>query len=72
MSPHPVLPIPTTTVSTNEFGRSLENAQKNTFELYYFRVHTHGATPRALLAHADANWKATSPTPGVSVSAAKK
>jgi hypothetical protein len=65
MTHHPVLPVPTTNVSTHQLGKALEKALENVFELYYFKVHTHGATPRALLAYADVNWKATSPTPGV-------
>ncbi|KAG0045851.1 hypothetical protein BGZ83_008932 [Gryganskiella cystojenkinii] len=71
MSPHPVLPVPTTDVSSQELGKALENARENSFELYYFDVISHGATSRALLAYADANWKSTKPTPGAWMSYAK-
>ncbi|KAF9973643.1 hypothetical protein BGZ73_003112 [Actinomortierella ambigua] len=32
-------------------------AKDSSFTFYYFDLHTHGATPRALLAYADADWK---------------
>lgn len=52
---HTTLPTPTLNLSTLELSKALE-AKDNTFQFYYFNVHTHGATGRALLAYADAKW----------------
>ncbi|KAF9337803.1 hypothetical protein BG006_002523 [Podila minutissima] len=49
---HTTLPTPTLNLSTQELSTALE-AKDNTFQFYYFNVHTHGATGRALLAYAD-------------------
>ncbi|KAF9270967.1 hypothetical protein BGZ68_004497, partial [Mortierella alpina] len=43
------------TASTDEIAKTLES-NNTTFQYYYFKLHTHGATPRALLAYADATW----------------
>ncbi|KAG0020282.1 hypothetical protein BGZ81_009395 [Podila clonocystis] len=58
---HTTLPTPTLNLSTQELSQALE-AKDNTFQFYYFNVHTHGATGRALLAYADAKWSNTYPT----------
>ncbi|KAG0035978.1 hypothetical protein BGZ82_004867 [Podila clonocystis] len=58
---HTPLPTPTLNLSTQELSQALE-AKDNTFHFYYFNVHTHGATGRALLAYADAKWSNTYPT----------
>ncbi|KAG0338847.1 hypothetical protein BG000_003300 [Podila horticola] len=58
---HTALPTPTLSLSTQELSKALE-AKDNTFQFYYFNVHTHGATSRALLAHADAKWSNIYPT----------
>ncbi|KAG0270023.1 hypothetical protein DFQ27_000987 [Actinomortierella ambigua] len=48
------------------------NAKDTSFTFYYFNLHTHGATPRALLAYADANWKQHLPTDWFSADRAEK
>lgn len=58
---HTTLPTPTLNLSTQELSKALE-ARDNTFQFYYFNVHTHGATGRALLAYADAKWSNIYPT----------
>ncbi|KAI1287160.1 hypothetical protein EDD11_010483, partial [Mortierella claussenii] len=50
----------TTNVSSQDLSKFLD-AKDNVFELHYFKLHTHGATARALLAYADAKWKEINP-----------
>src|SRR5690349_3928478 len=62
---HPILPVVTKNASSQDISKTL-NASDNEFQFYYFKLHTHGATPRALLAYADAKW--SNIYPGVSIS----
>ncbi|KAG0200664.1 hypothetical protein BGX28_006321 [Mortierella sp. GBA30] len=50
-----VIPTATKNVSSHDLSKTLD-ANDNEFKFYYFKLHTHGATPRALLAYADAKW----------------
>ncbi|KAF9571246.1 hypothetical protein EC968_000789 [Mortierella alpina] len=52
---HPILPTVTKNASSQDISKTLETGD-NEFQFYYFKLHTHGATPRALLAYADAKW----------------
>ncbi|KAF9437706.1 hypothetical protein BGZ76_011551 [Entomortierella beljakovae] len=58
---HSIVPTPTTNVSSQELSKTLE-AKDNSFVFHYFDMHTHGATTRAMLAYAEADWKSVPPT----------
>jgi len=60
---HPVLPTVTKGLSNQELSKALD-AKDNEFQIYYFKLHIYGTTPRALLAYADA--KSSNIYPGVS------
>ncbi|KAF9162361.1 hypothetical protein DFQ26_003603 [Actinomortierella ambigua] len=47
-------------------------AKDTSFTVYYFDLHTHGATPRAILAYMDANWKLYSPVDWTNPSSPEK
>ncbi|KAF9977658.1 hypothetical protein BGZ73_005374 [Actinomortierella ambigua] len=58
-------------VSTQKLSEVIKS--KNTsFTFNYFGLHTHGATPRALLAYADADWKEHQPVDWFSADRAEK
>ncbi|KAF9956246.1 hypothetical protein BGZ70_009991 [Mortierella alpina] len=52
---HPILPTVTKGLSNLELSKALD-AKDNEFQVYYFKLHIYGTTPRALLAYADAKW----------------
>ncbi|KAF9271693.1 hypothetical protein BGZ74_005734 [Mortierella antarctica] len=56
-----IAPTPTTNLSSAEISKALD-AKDNTFTYYYFKLHTHGATARALLAYAEADWTEIHPS----------
>ncbi|KAF9313810.1 hypothetical protein BG006_004063, partial [Podila minutissima] len=56
-----IAPTPTTNLSSAEISKALD-AKDNTFTYYYFKLHTHGATARALLAYAEADWTEVHPS----------
>ncbi|KAF9396676.1 hypothetical protein BGZ94_006470, partial [Podila epigama] len=57
MSTPTVVPTPTTDVPSAEIAKVLENSSPNSLKLFYFDLHGHAATARALMAYADADWK---------------
>ncbi|KAF9176405.1 hypothetical protein BGZ51_000699, partial [Haplosporangium sp. Z 767] len=57
---NPVIPTVSSNIASDELAKVLDT-QDNSFEFYYFKMHTHGATPRALLAYGNAKWSAIYP-----------
>lgn len=57
---NPVIPTVSTNIASDELAKVLDT-QDNSFEFYYFKLHTHGATPRALLAYGNAKWSTIYP-----------
>jgi hypothetical protein len=60
-----LIPIASKNASGEDISKALDG-KDNLFQLYYFKMHTHGATARALLSYADANWKDVFPDLAVS------
>ncbi|KAF9554496.1 hypothetical protein BGW38_009313, partial [Lunasporangiospora selenospora] len=54
----PAIPPTPSTLSSAELAKVLDS-KDTTFDFYYFKLHTHGATTRAILAYVDAQWKNT-------------
>ncbi|KAG0224228.1 hypothetical protein BGW41_005175 [Actinomortierella wolfii] len=57
----PALPAPKASDHDTKTFSEVVKAKDTSFTFHYFDLHTHGATPRALLAYADAKWKSQAP-----------
>ncbi|KAF9978318.1 hypothetical protein BGZ73_002909 [Actinomortierella ambigua] len=63
---------PKASIASTEKLSEVVDFKNTSLTFYYFGLHTHGATPRALLAYADADWKEHQPTDWFSADRAEK